>query len=139
MAIAAVVDVALHARGTLVSAKALAARHGLAARHFETILRDLVRSGILKGTRGSRGGYELARERRRISIGDIVRAVDKADDEALPRKRPALLHTVILPAMAEATALFLQALDAVSIEDLVRQAEASAIAPSGSDLVAFDI
>lgn len=139
MAVAAVLDVALHARGAPVSAKALAARHGLAARHFETILRDLVRSGLLKGTRGSRGGYELARERRRISIGAIVRAVDKADEHAPSMKRLALLHAVVLPAMAEATAIFLKALDALSIEDLVRQAEPSAIGPSGSDLVVFDI
>lgn len=139
MAVAAVVDVALHARGALVSAKALAARHGLTARHFETILRDLVRSGILKGTRGSLGGYELARERRRISVGDIMRSIDRSDDQALPRKSPPLLHAVVLPAMAEAEAAFLHVLDGVSIEDLVRKAEKNAIGPSGSDLVAFDI
>ena len=37
--------------------------------------------GILKGVRGPRGGYELARERRRITAGDIVRAAMTATGE----------------------------------------------------------
>src|SRR5450432_2551934 len=73
LAIATVVDVALHARPLPVAAKALSARHRLPPRHLETLLQALVRANILKGVRGPRGGYELARERRRISAGDIVR------------------------------------------------------------------
>ena len=42
---------------------------GWRPRHLETLLQELVRARILKGTRGPRGGYELARERRRISVG----------------------------------------------------------------------
>ena len=74
LAIAAVVDIALHARPTPVAAKLLASRHNLPPRHLETMLQALVRAGILKGVRGPRGGYEIARERRRITAGDIVRA-----------------------------------------------------------------
>src|SRR5215203_3484216 len=84
LAIAAVVDVALHARPMPVAAKALAARHNLPPRHLETVLQALVRQGILKGVRGPRGGYELARERRRITAGDIVRiAMTALEDEAV--------------------------------------------------------
>src|SRR5579863_3575076 len=73
LAIAAVVDIALHSRASPVAAKALAARHKLPPRHLETLLQGLVHAKILKGVRGPRGGYELARERRRISAGEIVR------------------------------------------------------------------
>ena len=72
LAIAAVVDVALHSRSTPVGAKTLAARHKLPPRHLETLLQGLVHAKILKGVRGPRGGYELARERRRITVGEIV-------------------------------------------------------------------
>ena len=65
LAIAAVVDVALQTDGRPISAKTLAARHGLPPRHLESVLQSLVRDGILKGIRGPRGGYELARERQR--------------------------------------------------------------------------
>ena len=76
LAIAAVVDVAIHARGQLVSAKDLAARHNLPARHLEPLLQVLVREGVLKGVRGPRGGYELARERRRITVDDLARRAE---------------------------------------------------------------
>jgi Rrf2 family iron-sulfur cluster assembly transcriptional regulator len=67
LAIAAVIDVAIHAHGRPVSAIALAARHKLPPRHLEPVLQALVRDGILKGMRGPHGGYELARERKRIT------------------------------------------------------------------------
>ena len=125
LAIAAVVDIALHARPTPVSAKALAGRHNLPPRHLETVLQALVRTGILKGVRGPRGGYELARERRRVSVGDIVRAAqggaDGHDQGGEPRS--ALVSDVIAPAMASAGKVFLRELDGITVEDLCSRAE----------------
>jgi Rrf2 family transcriptional regulator, iron-sulfur cluster assembly transcription factor len=76
LAIATVIDVALHAQGRPISAKTLAARHSLPPRHLESVLQALVREGILTGTRGPRGGYNLARERSKIvnrrSIGALT-------------------------------------------------------------------
>ena len=81
LAIAAVIDVALHSSSRRpVAAKAMARRHSLPARHLEPILQALVRHGILRGIRGPRGGYELARERRRITADDILRAAGTADE-----------------------------------------------------------
>ena len=124
MALAAVVDVALNARGRPVSAKTLATRHGLAPRHLETLLQDLVRAAILKGRRGPRGGYELARERRRITAGDVLRALDR-DSEAVETGAASsrLFADVVAPVAGEAAEAFLARLDAVSIADLCRQAE----------------
>ena len=54
----------------------------LPPRHLETLLQALVRAGILKGVRGPRGGYELARERRRITVGEIVAPRPAGDEPA---------------------------------------------------------
>ena len=54
LAIAAVVDVALHSRSAPVAAKALAGRQKLPPRHLETLLQGLVHAKILKGVRGPR-------------------------------------------------------------------------------------
>ena len=48
LAIAAVIDIALNARGRPVAAKSLATRHRLPPRHLEPVLQALVRHGILK-------------------------------------------------------------------------------------------
>ena len=124
LAIAAVVDIALHARPNPVAAKSLASRHDLPPRHLETMLQALVRCGILKGVRGPRGGYELAMERRRITAGDIVRAAmnSTGEDSMPPVPVSTLVSDVIGPTVERAGRSFLEKLDAVTVEDLCRQA-----------------
>lgn len=135
LAIAAVVDVAMHARPTPVAAKALAARHELPPRHLETMLQTLVRAGLLKGVRGPKGGYELARERRRLSVGEIVRAAVSENGER-EKKRSRLVDAVIQPLVAGASETFLAELDKISVDDLCRRAEQQGVfnpADIGSD------
>jgi len=124
LAIAAVIDVAINARNRPVSAKALAARHKLPPRHLEPVLQALVREGILRGVRGPRGGYEMAREHRRISADDILRAANAVDDAGdLPLPNSTLLNDVVKPALEEAERTFATALGRISVEDMVKRAE----------------
>ena len=129
LAISAVVDIALHARPSPVAAKLLAARHDLPPRHLETLLQVLVRVGILKGVRGPRGGYELARERRRITAGDIARAaMQEAGDDGLgPTPRSRLVDDVIGPEVMRASQAFLAVLDDITVEELCRRAQDEAV------------
>ncbi len=124
LAIAAVIDVAIQARGQPVSAKALAARHGLPPRHLEPVLQALVRYGILKGIRGPRGGYELARDRKRVTANDILRAAGTVEDAEVSHAGSDLLTKVVLPAMASAEQEFGIALARINLEDLARDAQA---------------
>ena len=124
LAIAAVIDVAIHALGRPVSAKALAARHRLPPRHLEPVLQALVRDGILKGVRGPHGGYELARERKRITAEDILRAAGSAEDAGEPPlPGSALVNGVVRPALVEAERAFSAALGRINIDDLAKQAQ----------------
>ena len=128
LAIAAVVDVALHAREHPLSARKLAARHNLPPRHLEPVLQALVHEGIFHGVRGPRGGYALAREQKRISVADILRAAGTVEhDDAAPSSR--ILDEVVLPAMAEAERAFALSLAKLSIEDLMQRADA--VRPDG--------
>jgi Rrf2 family protein len=124
LAIAAVVDVALNARERPVSARKLAARHNLPPRHLEPVLQALVHEGIFHGIRGPRGGYELARERRRITVADILRAAGTVDAaEGASGEASRILNEVVLPAVADAERAFTTALAQLSLEELVRRAE----------------
>src|SRR4051812_46880605 len=122
LAIAAVVDVALNAGERPVSARKLAARHNLPPRHLEPVLQALVHGGIFHGIRGPRGGYELARERRRISLADILRAAGN-DHDGEEGKSSRILDDIVMPALADAERTFTTALARLSIEDLTRSAE----------------
>ncbi len=123
LAVAAVIDVAMQERGHPISAKTLAARHGLPPRHLEPVLQALVRCGILKGIRGPRGGYELARDGKRVTANDILRAAGTVEDNSLSHATSELLNKVVLPALAGAEQEFGVALARINIEDMARHAQ----------------
>jgi Rrf2 family iron-sulfur cluster assembly transcriptional regulator len=122
LAIAAVVDVALQTVGRPISAKTLAVRHGLPPRHLESVLQSLVRDGILKGIRGPRGGYELARERHRVTVNDILRATGSANGfDAEPSSE--LMVKVVIPVLSVAEQEFGEALSRINLEEMTQRAE----------------
>jgi Rrf2 family protein len=125
LAMAAVIDIAINARDRPVSAKALAARHSLPARHLEPVLQALVHDGILRGIRGPHGGYELAREAADITAEEILRIAGNAEAAGDPSPYSALVSNVVRPALAEAERLFSRALGLIRVDELARQAEAA--------------
>jgi Rrf2 family protein len=122
LAIAAVIDVAIHSNSRPVSAKALAARHRLPPRHLEPVLQALVRDGILKGIRGPHGGYEIARDQAQITAEDILNSAGRIEEaeEALPQSD--LVDGVVQPALAVAERCFSAALREITVADMARQA-----------------
>ncbi|WP_291296495.1 Rrf2 family transcriptional regulator [Elioraea sp.] len=127
IAVAAVVDVALHGAAGPVGGAAIAERLGQNPRGLEPLLQALSRAGILASSRGRRGGYRLARARRDISAGAILRAL--AEGDAPGEALPALVTAAVAPAWLEAREAALARLDAVTIEALARKATAAGLAP----------
>lgn len=74
-AVRAVVEIA-GAHGAVMRKKELSETQAIPERFLENILAQLVRTGVLAGTRGPQGGYTLGRPADRITVADIVRAVD---------------------------------------------------------------
>jgi FeS assembly SUF system regulator len=58
------------------TAKDLAARTGLPAPVVSKILKRLARSKLVASQRGVQGGYRLAREPSRVSVADVIEAVE---------------------------------------------------------------
>jgi Rrf2 family protein len=131
LALAAVADIAIHARPQPVAAKALAARLNLPPRHLETLLQALVRANILKGLRGPRGGYELTRERRRITAAEVLRAVME-DLEPPPDKECPMVSDVVMPMVASAEKAFLKELESMTVDDLCTNADEKRVFDSAS-------
>jgi Rrf2 family transcriptional regulator, iron-sulfur cluster assembly transcription factor len=124
LAIAAVIEIAVHARSRPITAKMLAARYDLPSRHLEPVLQALVRDGILKGIHGPRGGYELAREGTHISAEQILRAAGTAEDvDDISLAHSTLLDKVVMPALGEAERAFSAALARLSVEALTVSAQ----------------
>jgi Rrf2 family protein len=140
-AIEAVLDIAYNAGGKPVQAAAITQRQGIPKRYLEQVLQALVRAGILGGQRGPKGGYRLARERRRISVGDIVRVarqIETAADPVTESPGSPLGLRVVRPMLLELQSELMGRLDTISIEDLCARAEQAELKPkleSGLDFI----
>jgi Rrf2 family transcriptional regulator, iron-sulfur cluster assembly transcription factor len=129
-AIEAVLDIAYHANGETVQSREITRRQGIPRRYLEQALQQLVRSGILVGVRGPRGGYRLAKERRRTTIGEIVRvvrAVETTDDPLTDDSGSPLAQMVVRPLWSELQEGVMEKLESVSIEDLCSRAGTAGI------------
>ncbi len=126
-AVEAVVDIAYNAGGDPVQSGEITRRQGIPKRYLEPVLQQLVRAGILAGVRGPRGGYRLARERRRISLGDITRVVQDLEDAAGAKElsRSDLGARIVRPMWRDLQEEYLARLDEISIEEVCRRAHDS--------------
>jgi Rrf2 family protein len=133
-ALEAVVDIAYHARPDPVQSKEVADRQAIPQRYLEQVMQHLVRAGVLRGVRGPKGGYRLARERRRISAGEIVRVVaameaqDQSQEEGLPNLVSPLGSSVVSPMLEKLQTEVMLRLDNVTLEDLCRDADEKGLA-----------
>ena len=141
-AIEAVLDIAYHSGGQPVQSREITRRQGIPRRYLEQGLQQLVREGILVGVRGPRGGYRLARERRRITVGEIVRIVRKMETAEDPLNDPAgseLGHKVVRPVWTEMQEKLMLELDNVSIDDLCTRANQAGLVSEGRENLDFTI
>jgi Rrf2 family protein len=60
----------------VVPIQEIARRHRIPLKYLEHILLELKRGGLLESRRGVRGGYTLAREPAKITVGEVLRVVD---------------------------------------------------------------
>ena len=74
-ALRAVVFLATNRTG-LSNSQAIAAGTQVPPKYISKVLKDLVEAGVVNSRRGPNGGFELAREPDRISVLDVVNAVD---------------------------------------------------------------
>ena len=141
-AIEAVVDIAYHAGSQPVQSRDITRRQGIQRRYLEQALQQLVRANLLTGVRGPRGGYNLARERRRISVGDIVhvmRNMEQSTDALEEEAGSELTQTVIRPLWQEIQTDMMARLNEISIDHLCQQAQANGVVSEGRQSLDFTI
>jgi Rrf2 family iron-sulfur cluster assembly transcriptional regulator len=143
-ALEAVLDIAYHARSEPVQSKEITRRQGIPQRYLEQVMQQFVHAGVLKGVRGPRGGYTLARERRRITLGELIRVIAAIEDEEDGADRrlgqgSELGARVLRPVWEEAQGTLMQQLDAITLDQLCGKARDLKIAGDKPDPVDFNI
>ena len=119
-AIEAVLDIALNAGVNPVQNVAVAKRQGIPKRYLEQTLQILVKNNILVASRGPRGGYRLARERRKIKILDIIKSVTtkKEVGELYKSKISKIIIQPLINKFLEESMVYL---NKISVEDIYNQ------------------
>jgi Rrf2 family protein len=141
-AIEAVIDIAYHAGPGPVRSTDISRRQGIPRRYLEQVLQELVRKGVLSGQRGPRGGYRLARERRRITVGEIVRVVRDLEGAGDPADEPngsEIGVKVVRPIWAEMQNELMARFDALTVEELCNRARGAQIASEAAEAPDFSI
>lgn len=76
----ALIDLALHEMEGAVSTTSIAKRQEISESYLEQLIRSMKKAGLVDSIRGAGGGYKLARPASKISVGDILRALEGSLD-----------------------------------------------------------
>lgn len=136
-AVEAVLYIAYNAKASPISGTEIAEAQGLPTRYLEPMMQRLVRAGILRGMRGPQGGYVLGRERRRISLADIVAALEGKQD--LPQSATPLGQKILRDTTNGLLADWKFQLSQITIEQLCSKAQTIKIATTSDHNASFAI
>ena len=75
-ALIALMDLASHSAGVSSSAREIALRYDVPVELMAKVLQRLVKIGLVASQHGTRGGYYLAKPAERISVADVIEAID---------------------------------------------------------------
>lgn len=136
----AMVTIAYNAGQGAISSKDIAQLQGLPPRYLEQLMQKLVRGGLLRGVRGPRGGYVLAKERRRITIADIYSVLgEEKEEDYKGYKATPLGAQIVQPVWDNFDGVLLGHLKQVNLAELCEQASAKQIRKNAEDKTDFTI
>ncbi|MDQ5921350.1 MAG: Rrf2 family transcriptional regulator, iron-sulfur cluster assembly transcription factor [Pseudomonadota bacterium] len=75
-AVTALLDIAIYSNSTPMTLCTISERQGISVSYLEQLFVKLRRFGMVKSYKGPGGGYVLAKDLNKISVSEIIKAVD---------------------------------------------------------------
>ena len=72
----AIVDLAVHSESGPVSIHSIANRQSITEKYLEQLMGKLKKGGLIVSVRGAGGGYLLAKDAGKISVGEVLRVLE---------------------------------------------------------------
>jgi Rrf2 family cysteine metabolism transcriptional repressor len=121
----ALLDLARHQGDNLVQLKDIARRQNISLHYLEHIIAPLVGAGIVRSTRGARGGLQLTRRPGEIKLSEVVQLLEGAitpvdcviDPESCTRSE----YCVTREVWGEMKKAIDNTLKAITLQDLVER------------------
>ena len=83
----ALIDLSANAENEYMVLGNIAERNGISPQYLEQVFANLRRAGIVKGIKGSQGGYRLDVDPKELTVSEILEALDgsyQIEDEEIP-------------------------------------------------------
>lgn len=121
-AVEAVVYIAYHSDKTPISSRDIARMQGLPARHLEQIMQKLVHGKVLRGMRGPKGGYVLAKSAKSITLAEICYLVSDEDIIHATPQTTEIGNHIVRPFWTALHSEFISKMDGIDIASLCAEA-----------------
>lgn len=119
----ALLDLALHQGEGLVPLRDIARRQEISLPYLQHLIAPLIAAGLVKSTRGARGGVLLVKPPSEVKLSEVVQAlegsiapVECVDNPALCHRSALCVSRDVWSRMKEA---MIQVLDSTTLQDLV--------------------
>lgn len=122
-----VLDIAQHGSDGPVSMTDVSLRQDISLKYLERLVGELQRAGIVKSMRGRVGGHVLALPPERITVGDVVRALEgESADLPCGHNRlacPRSVHCLTRAIWVASDQAMFEKLDSVTVKDILEDGQ----------------
>lgn len=122
-----VLDIAQHGSDGPVSMSEVSLRQDISLKYLERLVGELQRAGIIKSMRGRVGGHLLALSPERITVADVVRALEgESADLPCGHNRlacPRSVHCLTRAIWVAADQAMFEKLDSVNVKDILEDGQ----------------
>ena len=121
-----IIDIILHQNDGYISLKDISERQNISKKYLEQIVPLLNKSGILKASRGNRGGYKINGNPEKYTVGDVLRATEGslapvACLDYFPNDCERINECITLPIWEGLYKVVTDYLDSITIQDIAEQ------------------
>ncbi|WP_139903597.1 RrF2 family transcriptional regulator [Clostridium thermarum] len=120
------VDIALNSNGDFIPLKQIAERQNISENYLEQVFSTLRKADLVKSVRGSQGGYALSKPASKITVGEVLRALEgelsiTGDDNDEPGFEKNIEDCIKIAVWQEVNKSINAVVDSITLEDLVEQ------------------
>lgn len=121
----ALLDLAINSFGDHVSLYSIAERQNISENYLEQVFSILRKAGLVKSVKGAQGGYILAAEPSKTTVGTILRALEGdlsvADEDVVGSSENMILNCIKINVWEKMNESLNQVVDSLTLEDLVNK------------------
>jgi Rrf2 family protein len=123
--IISLVDICIYSNNSVVTVINISTRQNISAKYLEQILPQLRQADIIRSVKGSHGGYVLTRPAEKITLRDVIDALDRTVLEDYSGKENSRIADVVSECVwCKMTAYMQNFTDSVTLRDIADRLEA---------------